>query len=284
MILMDFSQLFIATAIQYVKSTGEELELPLLRHMAINTVLNSKEKLSAYADEIVLCIDSKDSWRKKIFPNYKKHRDAAKSKSDTDWSLLYECMDILVEEFKANLPYKVVDSENCEADDIIAVLTQRFAPHKKIVVSSSDHDFLQLRNLGTNIRQYSPWHKKFITDAEYDLFEHIVKGDPGDGIPNIFSDDDTFLEGGKKQKPIFKAKLTEWRDLGGINKPQLFCKTEEDLRKFERNQTLVDFNYIPEEYRQAIVTAYESAPINTGKLFNYLVLNKLKKILERGNF
>jgi hypothetical protein len=33
-------------------------------------------------------------------------------------------------------------------------------------------------------------------------FEHIIKGDATDGIPNILSADDTFAVDGKRQKPL----------------------------------------------------------------------------------
>ena len=42
--------------------------------------------------------------------------------------------------------------------------------------------------------------------AEEILREHIIRGDKGDGVPNIHSEDDSFVEG-KRQRPIVKHWL-----------------------------------------------------------------------------
>ena len=47
------------------------------------------------------------------------------------------------------------------------------------------------------------------------------------------------------------------------------------------NKTLIDFNYIPEDIRQNIVTTYNEANTNNRmKLFNYFVEKKLTNLME----
>ena len=69
-----------------------------------------------------------------------------------------------------------------------------------ILIISSDKDFQQLQSFG-NIKQYSPAHREYLVceNPEWYLSNHIIRGDSSDGIPNILSDDDTFINPDKKQ-------------------------------------------------------------------------------------
>ena len=53
--------------------------------------------------------------------------------------------------------------------------------------------------------------KKFVVvdNPKTFLFEHIVKGDSSDGVPNVLSEDDCFVTDGKHQKPITRKRLEE---------------------------------------------------------------------------
>lgn len=234
---------------------------------------------------MVICIDGRNYWRKAIFPQYKQNRKKAQQKDSFDWDSFHIAFNQLKDEFKEVLPYKVVEVETAEADDIMAVLSTLYGPHRDVVIVSSDKDLIQISaHICPRVKQYSPYHKKFITDsASYNFFEHIIKGDEGDGIPNIFSDDDTFVVDGKRQVPIRTTKLKEWGKTG-LTSPEVFCKSLDDLKRFERNQTLIDLTRIPQDLQEKIIKAYEDAPNNKGKLFNYLIENRLKKVIERGNF
>lgn len=284
MILMDFSGIVISSATEYHNKTKEQIDIKLLRHISLNSLLAVKDKLSKYADETVLAIDGKNYWRKEVFPLYKQNRKLAQVKDTMDWDLFHESFNQLKAEFKDNLPYKYVEVEGAEADDIMAVLGELYGPHRKVVIASSDHDMAQVqKNICPQVVQYSPYHKKFVDCDSYNFFEHVVKGDAGDGIPNIFSDDDTHVTPGKRQKPVKTADLKKW-ELTGLSKPEVFCETTEVLARLERNRKIIDLSMIPEELKKQIVVAYNDASDNKGKLFNYLVTNRLKKIMERGNF
>jgi hypothetical protein len=283
MILFDFSQIVISAAIEYHTRTKDIIDVPLLRHIALNNIISLKEKLSKYSDEVVLCLDGRDYWRKKVFPHYKQNRKKAQAKDKFDWKAFHEAFNDIKQEFSENLPYKVIEVEGAEADDIITVLCTIYGNQRDVVIVSSDKDFLQIQlNIAPRVKQYSPYHKKFLdaTHNSYSLFEHIVKGDPGDGIPNIFSDDDVFLCEDKRSRPIRSANIEAWEKFG-IDNPEAFCTDLTELEKFRRNRTLIDLRMIPAEIFEKIVTTYnETQP--SDNTFNYLVKNKMKKILERG--
>ena len=163
--------------------------------------------------------------------------------------------------------------ERCEADDIIATLCMNFNVKEKILIVSSDKDFQQLQRY-MNVKQYSPIHKNFIycENPQNFLKEHILRGDTSDGIPNVLSDDDTFVVEGKRQKPLSQKKL----ELIIENIPEY-------LRiNYNRNQKLVDLSYIPKEYTERILKEYEVEPKVKGKekLFEYFTNHKLANLME----
>jgi hypothetical protein len=186
--------------------------------------------------EIVVACDSKRYWRRDVFPFYKAHRKKDREKSEFDWHLIFETIHKIRDELKENFPYKVIDVEGAEADDVIAVLAGRMAPHEEILILSSDKDFVQLQKY-PNVTQYSPILKRFVkTDDPLGYIkEHIIRGDKGDGIPNFLSPDNTFVAG-ERQKVINSKKLQEWI----VSEPAVFCTTDQMLRGYKRNQMLVD--------------------------------------------
>jgi hypothetical protein len=194
--------------------------------------------------------------------------------------MIFDTLNKLRDEMKQYFPYKVIDVDGAEADDVIAVLTARLSPHANILILSSDKDFAQLQKY-PNVSQYSPILKRFIKIDNPKTFirEHIIKGDRGDGIPNFLSPDNTFAAG-ERQKVINSKKLNVW-----INQPvEEFCTTDAMLRGFKRNQTLVDFDYIPKNIQEGIVNAYENTkPAPKEKMLNYFIDNGLKAMIESIN-
>ena len=62
-------------------------------------------------------------------------------------------------------------------------------------------------------KQWSPVTKQYVNgyDPEIYLKEHILRGDSGDGVPNVLSPDNTFVDG-LRQRPLSKKKIESWRD------------------------------------------------------------------------
>jgi transcription initiation factor IIE alpha subunit len=107
------------------------------------------------------------------------------------------------------------------------------------------------------------------------MIEHVVKGDSGDGIPNIMSADDVFMKG-ERQKSVSSKRLQEFVDNGFIA-----CKTDEERRNWQRNTTLVNFKHIPEDIKQTVMEAFEVKPkADKNDVMNYLIKHKCRNLLN----
>ena len=173
---------------QYTKRSPKvELNIDIIRHIVLNSIRSYVRKFSnKYGKNLVICCDNRKYWRKDVFPFYKASRKKIRDASGFDWKTIFDSIQVLKEEFNQILPYKIVDSEGAEADDVIAALTEKYSSNENILILSSDKDFVQLQKF-SGVQQYSPIMERFIgTDnpAKY-VLEHIICGDRGDGIPNI---------------------------------------------------------------------------------------------------
>lgn len=275
MIIFDFNHIAIANLMEQIGSSKTPVEESLVRHMVLNSIRNNVKKFREYGEVIIAC-DNKHYWRREVFPNYKANRKKARDSSGHDWSSIFECLNKVREELKEYSPYKVIDVDGAEADDIIGVLACRYAAHEKVLIISSDKDFVQLQSF-PNVEQYSPTLKKFIKsdNPKSQLKELIITGDKGDGIPNILSSDDCLVEG-IRQKSITKNRLEEM-----MNKNLSVDATEEIKRNWNRNQILIDLSFIPEKVSTSVLSRYEEVkPANRQKFMNYMITNRLKNLLE----
>jgi len=277
MIIFDFNQVAISSLMEQIGSSKKPVEESLVRHMILNVIRTYVKKFKAtHGPEVVIACDNKHYWRRDIFPQYKASRKKNRDASGHDWASIFDCLHKIKEELKENSPYKVVDVDTCEADDIIAVLATKYAAHGKVMILSSDKDFAQLQKF-PNVEQFSPILKKFIKEQlpAAQLKQMIIRGDKGDGIPNILTKDDVFVEGGR-QKPITEAKIINWLN----QDPSEFCN-DEMLRNFKRNEMLIDLTQIPETLKKSIIDTYENAKGHTRQEFmNYMIANRLKNLIE----
>jgi hypothetical protein len=292
MIILDYSQIALSNILPFQKDiknqTPEEIK-NLIRHTTLATIKSYKKKYKEYGEVIIAC-DGPSYWRKSIFPHYKAHRKANRDKSDLDWKFIFETLSELRQDLIDHFPYKVLINEGAEADDIIAVLTEftqehllhqngLFSEPQKVLIVSSDKDFIQLQR-NKNVRQWSPMQRKFVEGTvkevqEYTI-QHIVKGDSGDGIPNILSRDDVFVSG-DRQKPFSAKRLPEFFEKG-IEA----CKNDEEKRNYQRNQQLVNFDFIPESLAKVIIYTYENTKPKGDKnsVMEYLIKNQCRLLLD----
>lgn len=277
MILFDYNQVAISNLMEQIGSSKTTVDESLVRHMILNTIRTYVKKYKdSHGPEIVIACDNRNYWRREIFPHYKASRKKARDSSGHDWSSIFEVLGKIKQELKEHSPYKVVDIDTCEADDIIAVLAMKYSPTQKVMILSSDKDFAQLQKFA-NVDQYSPILKKNIKEPlpAAQLKQLIIRGDKSDGIPNILSKDDTFVEG-VRQKPITEAKIINWMN----QSPEDFC-TEEMLRNFRRNEMLIDLTKIPESLKQTILDTYEITKSKSKQEFmNYFIANRLKNLIN----
>jgi hypothetical protein len=271
MILLDNNQLVIASLFHAVKSENGLTE-DLVRHLVLNMYRVYRKRFSAEFGEIIICNDGREYWRKNSFPQYKANRKKQRKSSSVDWSEFYGIMNVIQDEVIKTFPYKNLQINDAEADDIIAIISKHNHNNEKILIVSSDKDFQQLQRY-ENVYQYSPIIKDFLIceDPENFLLEHIIKGDSSDGIPNILSDDDVFVEENKRQKPCGKKKIN-------TIKGELSEWTNSD--NWNRNQRMIDMNMIPEEVESSILEEYAKEPIGKrSNMLDYFIQKNLKNLM-----
>ena len=273
MIFVDFNQVCISNIMQDIK-TNSDIEENLVRHMILSSLLMYKQKFGREYGELVICCDSPKSWRKDVFPFYKANRKSYRENSDFDWKKIFLILNKIRDELRESFPYRVIEVDGAEADDIIGQFSLNAT--EPVLILSSDKDFIQLQS-NPNVKQYSIIQKKYLNGINPDTYlkEHIIKGDRGDGIPNILSDDDTFVSE-KRQNKLQKIKIESWIQMD----PQEFCN-DRMYRNYCRNEQLVSLHKTPSDIIDKIVDLYQNYKDNgRSKLFNYFVKHKLKNLME----
>ena len=278
MVLIDFTQTIIASLMVQLKRNEGEISEDFLRYLILNSLRNYQKKYGPTYGQIVLCTDAGNPWRRDFFPLYKANRKKARDNDDNDWKLIFDTLQIVKDEIRDNFPYHYMYVPNCEADDIIAVLTKRFHKEEDILIVSGDKDFQQLLK-HDNVQQYSPNRNDFIDcpDANVFLREHILKGDKGDGIPNILSNDDC-LDLGIRQTPLRKNILEKYMRISIQNDDKYY-------RNYIRNQTLIDLDMIPDEIVERINTEFDNTSPVQGKVYDFLREKRITQLLDNiGDF
>ena len=276
MILVDMSQIMMANIMMQMHMSKEkEPEEKMVRHMILNSIRMYRSRFISEFGELVLCYDSKHYWRRDYFPEYKYNRRKSRETSSQDWDAIFGCLNTIKEEIKTNMPYKFLEVYGAEADDIIATICSEY--NEEIMILSGDKDFIQLQKF-PNVKQYSPITKKKVNGANpvgY-LKEHVFRGDSSDGIPNVLSPDNTFIDG-LRQHPLRKNKIASWieHDFDDV------APNNEVKRNYQRNQKLIDLTYIPSELSGEILETYRSSSYgDRSKLLNYFIQKRLKTLTE----
>ena len=273
MIIVDINQIMISNLMVTIHRDNLELGEDLIRHMVLNSLRGHNKKFRKEYGQMVIACDSGNVWRRQAFPNYKAGRKANREKSEHDWTMIFDLLSKVKNEIKQFLPYKVIEVETVEADDIIAVLCRR--TNEKVLILSGDKDFIQLHN--DRIKQYNPVLNKFVgQDENPSLYirEHILKGDRSDGIPNVLSDDNVFIEG-RRQRPLSKKKIEAWCN------EIVPTFNEEEQKNYDRNKTLIDLNCVPKELEDKINREFDNFEVATrDKILGYFINKKLKTLIE----
>jgi len=292
MILVDYSQVALSAILTFQRELkGTESEVKnLIRHVTLSTLKSYKKKYGKEYGELIVCCDGRKYWRRDVFQYYKAGRKKARDASDLDWTLIFDTLSEMRDDISKHFPWKVIHIDRAEADDVIAVMAKWSQSNgfvqqglvedpQKVLILSSDGDFIQLQKWA-NVSQYSPMQKKQIKATKKELYEkfitHVVKaGD--DGIPNILSPDDIFLQEGVRQKRISSQRLDDFLDKGFDA-----CRNDDERRNWHRNLQLIDFEFIPEDVAQTIVDAYLNNKPTGDKMsvMNYLIENRCRLLLD----
>ncbi len=269
------------------KHDGDQhLDEDMVRHMILNSLRMFNVRFGAkdtkYGD-LVLCLDSKNNWRKKIFPYYKATRAPGRAKSVVDWKVVFTLIDMIRDELINNMPYKVLQVEGAEADDIIGTLCHAYGVKglipfsaARIMIVSGDKDFAQLQRYA-NVEQYSPIQKHSIHCANPQAFlaEHIARGDPGDGVPNYLSPDSVFVTASTRQNKLTSKKLYTFL----ANDPLVF-ESPTQMQQYDRNKKMIDLDCIPLNIKEEVIKLFlETVPADRSKMMNYFIAKRLKNLI-----
>ena len=272
MILVDLNQVMISNLMMNLQGSNT-VDEDLVRHMVFNSIRMYKQKFGAKYGDLIICCDDKNYWRKEVFPHYKASRKTDREKSSYDWNEIFTALNNIRDEIRENAPYKVIQVEHAEADDVIGTICHTHGQQlggDPILILSGDKDFQQLQEY-SNIEQYSPILKKFIkcNDPQGYLLEHILKGDRGDGVPNILSPGDVFVTGGR-QKPMSKKKMTEF-----MQNPPI------DYERFKENAILVDLKQKPKEMQASVLEQLNSDMQGSKrKLLDLFIAKRMNLLIE----
>lgn len=283
MILIDFSAITIANVIEFrtdlMKKSPQEMR-GILYHVILKSIVSYKKKYAKYGD-VVIAVDSKNSWRKDVFPLYKANRKEKRDADDLDWGAVFEVIRDLEKEIELNMPWKLIKVDKCEADDIVACIIKHesndiFA--KDILIVSSDHDYVQLhqhenvKQVSTKTKNLMEFTKKEIAEK---IIEHIVKGDSGDGVCNILSPSNSLVEG-IRQKSVMKARLEEFYKLG-----KDACKDDFERENWDRNYTLVNFDGIPVDIQENVINKYKEPQTGgKGTAMKFFIAHALRNLMN----
>lgn len=306
MIVVDYNQIFLSNILrQLVAEKDSEIDEGLVRHLVLNSISSYIRKFKTkYQGPLIIACDGRDSWRKEIFPNYKANRD--KKDSKFDWPKIFSTLNLIREELKTFFPYPVIHIDGVEADDIIAFLCKENAgeesdlpielpTQRRTLIVSRDKDFYQLHGI-SGVSQYDPIMEKsevVCPNPVRFLYEHILRGDDGDGIPNYRSDDDVLVTEGKRQMPVsLRGVDALLHDIPKKYDPNWIPRgvtLEQERRNYKRNQALIDFTQIPDNILNKVRSEYEKEVVSTkerkGLIMGYMIQNRLRNLIEKlGDF
>jgi hypothetical protein len=272
------NQISVASVMMHLHMTKQTApDEDMVRHMILNSLRMYRMKFCDEYGELVLCYDSKHYWRRDYYPEYKHSRKKGRDSSSNDWNAIFTVLNAIKAELKEFFPYKYLEVYGAEADDIIAALAGELEfDNGKTLILSGDKDFIQLQKF-RNVTQYSPITKKFVNGVDPDIYlsEHVLKGDSSDGVPNVLSPDNTFVDG-IRQKPLSKKKIAAMIDGDFPN--------DEVKRNYQRNKKLIDLGESPPELFIEILKEYQEAPEgDRSKLLNYFTQKRLRNLVESIN-
>jgi len=273
MILLDASSIFISSIMAQIDTFDREPEL--IRHTIFNIIRRYNLEHRDQYGEMIICFDSKGNWRKDTFPHYKANRKKGRSESEHNWEAIFGLIDTTKKELREYSPFRTIEVERCEADDIIGTLCAKQMTPEPILIISPDKDFVQLQKY-PNVKQYSNTQKKWVEpdeDAETDLAIKILTGDKGDGVPNVLSDDLTLVE--DRRQGVLSNK-----------KKQALLENPESLgttiaRNIIRNRQMIDLTYVPTELQDEIMEKFEKKPGGSiMRLMTLFTKNQMKLMIE----
>lgn len=277
-ILVDYNAMYLSSVFKCMEQNHNDDSS--FRHFFLNSLSSNKKKFKSEFGDIVICADHKYSWRKKVFPYYKARRSEDKIESAVDWDYIHKAMSEMYDDLREVFPYKTIKVDFCEADDSIGTICHKNGKFlndgsEKFLILSRDKDYKQLQRY-SNVQQYAPTIKSFVIESNPDEFlqSQIIRGDTGDGVPNILSADNT-LAIRERQTTITAKRYNHYKiEENRLAEPEVQAR-------WLRNKKMVDLSEIPDEYQEEIIRQYSvEKKRDSNKLFNYFISKRLKLLME----
>ena len=269
--LIDYSGVAVSSILGTMYGdNAQPMSLGLARHTILNAISTYNVKFRHEYGKIVIACDSRHYWRKDIFPYYKCKRKKSRDDSIVDWDIVLEYVNKVKEELNEWMPWPVLEVYGAEADDIIFTLAT--AVEEPVLIVSRDHDMKQLQ-FRDNVHQYNPVDNRMevCEDPKRFLLEHIMKGDTGDSVPNIWSEENCFALG-VRQKPATQKRIDEV-----IASPDI---PKELLARYKMNEKLVAHYSVPEELRTKIIESFQGDINKKRDILKYFMKYRLVSLTE----
>jgi 5'-3' exonuclease len=251
------------------------------KHAMFNTIFSLCTRFEA--DEVVLMVDSKENWRKKIHPEYKENRKESRDKqTDIDWNAFFTAFREFVDEVKTYFPFYVLQVKYLEADDIAGILAREWQ-HKKKIIVTSDGDYLQLLKYN-NIQLFDPIKNKFnkCDDPVRQLKMKILMGDKGDNIPSIKPRVGEVTAARMVDNPDEIKALFEDKTVSYVQDGKDVTMGDEYKERYKKNMILIDLNKTPDVFVKLLMKTIKEYQMPTGKeIFQYFSKNKFRDLMSR---
>jgi 5'-3' exonuclease len=228
--------------------------------MYLDSIIKLVGKKEFNNSKIIFCLDSPkdDLWRNKYSKTYKGDRCdlSLKNNFKPTFKLTYEkFIPALIE----SNPDKIfsIRVDKAEADDVIAIICKFYDSNynkQKIYLVSGDNDFLQLGRDNLYFINYKTKKPLLLTrdEAKELLKQKILNGDCSDNIPSIFPKDRKVMPLKlKKELSDDHTKLIKYLD-----------ENSEIKKKYENNQILINFDYIPDKINKTILTQLKNLKLS----------------------
>lgn len=252
------------------------------KHVMFNTIFTTCKKFEA--TKVILAVDSKENWRKKVYSEYKEHRKENRdSHEDIDWNEFFKAFQEFVDDVKKYFPFYVIQIKYMEADDIAALITKNYQAEKKIIITS-DSDYVQLLKYN-NVKIFDPIKTTFVTceDPEKQLKIKIIMGDKGDNISAIKpkigpKTAEKIVNSPDLLKEMFEDKTVSYKKEDGTD----VTFGEEYKEKFKRNKILIDLTMIPEIFQNKLKEVMDIYELPSGKeIAQYFISNKYRELTRK---
>lgn len=166
-------------------------------HATVGFIQGLRTQLAMYPNFTPIVLWDGVPWRKLKFPDYKENRQKTETKNEIrmmEMKQIYKTQLPHIKKALALLGVAQLEAFNMEADDLAAILADRYSPNGMVILMTADRDWLQL--VGKNVVWRDFLNNKTVglnnfqeatgceTTAQF-VEAKALSGDAGDNIPGV---------------------------------------------------------------------------------------------------